>query len=120
MKAYQRVRVTTASPAELIVLLYEGLVRFVGSAASALSEQRYAEAGQAFERSVEIIAHLRDSLDEGSEPRLVKQLDETYALWMKALVKAQLARDAQATEGIAFQVADMLSAWRSVSQAGAR
>jgi flagellar protein FliS len=117
MRAYQRVRITTASPSELVVLLFEGLVRFVGSAASAMSEQRYAEAGQAFERSVEIIAHLRESLDTSGAQAVVDQLDKTYVLWMKALVKAQLSRDVNAAEDIARQVSDLLGAWRHAAEA---
>jgi flagellar protein FliS len=112
MKAYQRVRITTASPAELVVMLYDGLVRFIGLAADAIDEERWTDAGRNFERAIEIVGHLRDSLDESVSSTLVSSLDRTYILWSRALIKAQLDRDAGATRTVAAQVAEVSESWR--------
>lgn len=113
MKAYQRVRITTASPAELVVMLYDGLARFIGLAADAIDEERWTDAGRNFERAIEIVGHLRDSLDESVSPALVGSLDRTYVLWSRALIKAQLDRDAGSTRSVAVQVAEVSDSWRA-------
>ena len=117
MKAYQRVRITTASPAELVVLLFDGLARFVGMAADAVAEERAADAGKNFERALEIVGHLRESLDESVSPALVGSLDRTYILWTRALIKAQVERDAEATRTVGAQVIEMADAWRTAAAA---
>src|SRR5690606_12281004 len=104
MKAYQRVKITTASPAELVALLFDGLVRFVGNAAESLGEGRYADAGKSFERAQDIIAHLRESLDESVASPVVTSLDRTYLLWSRSLAKAQIEKDVAAIEAICGQV----------------
>lgn len=113
MKAYQRVRITTASPAELVVMLYDGLARFIGLAADAIDEERWTDAGRNFERAIEIVGHLRDSLDESVSASLVSSLDRTYVLWSRALIKAQLDRDAAATRSVGAQVVEVSDSWRS-------
>ncbi|HRE88665.1 MAG TPA: flagellar export chaperone FliS [Myxococcota bacterium] len=112
MKAYQRVRITTASPAELVVMLYDGLARFIGLAADAIDEERWTDAGRNFERAIEIVGHLRDSLDESVSASLVSSLDKTYVLWSRALIKAQLERDAESTRSVAVQVVEVSDSWR--------
>lgn len=113
MKAYQRVRITTASPAELIVMLYDGLARFIGLAADAIDEERWNDAGRNFEKAVEIVGHLRESLDERVSASLVSSLDRTYVLWSRTLVRAQLARDAESTRAVAVQVVEVSDSWRA-------
>lgn len=113
MKAYQRVRITTASPAELVVMLYDGLARFIGLAADAIDEERWSDAGKNFEKAIEIVGHLRDSLDESVSTSLVGTLDRTYILWSRALIKAQLDRDVESTRSVAQQVAELSDSWRA-------
>ncbi len=129
MKAYQRVKITTASPAELVALLFDGLVRFVGNAAESMGEGRYADAGKNFVRAQDIIAHLRESLDESVSSPVVTSLDRTYLLWAHSLAKAQLRKDVAAVQAICEQVLEMAAAWRiaaekagpaHAAQAGAR
>jgi len=116
MKAYQRVRITTASPAELVALLFDGLVRFVGTAAEDMSESRFAEAGKSFERAQEIIGHLRESLDEKASQTLVDSLDRTYVLWTRCLAKAQIDKDVARTREVADQVLELATAWRAAAE----
>lgn len=113
MKAYQRVRITTASPAELVVMLYDGLARFIGLAADAIDEERWTDAGKNFEKAIEIVGHLRDSLDESVSASFVGTLDRTYIFWSRALIKAQLDRDAESTRSVAHQVAELSDSWRA-------
>jgi flagellar protein FliS len=113
MKAYQRVRITTASPAELVVLLYDGLARFIGLAADAMDEDRFADAGHSFERAVEIIGHLRESLDESVSASIVNSLDRTYIFWTRALLRAQIERDVEAARKVVAQVIELSDTWRA-------
>lgn len=115
MKAYQRVRITTASPAELVIMLCEGLVRFTAGAAEALEEGDLPTASRNFSRAAEIVGHLRESLNEEVAPDLVNALDRTYELWSLCLVRAQINRDATRARTLLPQMEDLLSSWRAVA-----
>ncbi len=120
VKAYQRVRITTASPEGLVVLLFEGLVRFSASAADALEEGRWRDAGNALERAVEILAHLRESLREDSAPSVVSLLDRTYATWTVCLLRAQISRDAASVRALVPQMDALCEAWREAAESPSR
>ncbi|MCC6620509.1 MAG: flagellar export chaperone FliS [Deltaproteobacteria bacterium] len=121
MKAYQRVRISTASPGELVVLLLEGLVRFTHKAATHLDEGAFVEAAQAIDRAIAIVTTLRESLDHKSAPAMSAQLDRTYVAWSQCLVHAQASSDVTAIRAIAEQMNDVAEGWRVVvrGQAGA-
>jgi len=115
MKAYQRVRITTATPAELVVMLADGLARYVAAAADAMGDERWAEVGSHCERSVQIVCHLQESLDESVAPALVAQLDRTYETWTRCIVRAQVQRDADALRALVPQMQELADAWRTVA-----
>lgn len=115
MKAYQRVRITTASPEELIIMLCEGLVRLTGAAVEALDEQRWADASGNLQKAVEVVNHLRDSLAEDVAPALVATLDRTYGAWTLCLLRAQVARDADKARALVPQMEGMLASWQHIT-----
>jgi len=121
MKAYQRVRISTASPGELIVLLFEGLVRFTLKSAEHLDAGEFVEAAQAIERAVAILTTLRESLDHKSAPGISAQFDRTYVAWNACLVHAQAAKDSAGVRAVAQQMDDVAEGWRMTvrGQAGA-
>lgn len=112
LKAYQRVRVTTASPGEVIVLLYDGLTRFTTSARRALEANAFAEVGVAVTRALEILTHLRDSLDHGAAPELTTHLDRMYEAWARTLVRCQINRDLAGLDRTLDQIEQVAGAWR--------
>lgn len=116
VKAYQRVRITTAAPEGLVVMLCEGLVRFTASAADALDERRWRDAANALERAAEILAHLRESLREESAPSVVSLLDRTYATWTLCLLRAQIGRDAASVRALVPQMEQLCEAWREAAE----
>lgn len=117
MRAYQRARVSTATPEELIILLCEGLVRFTAGAAAAIEEGDWAQVGSSCEKATEILNHLRESLAETIAPELVASLDRTYAAWTLCLLRAQIARDAASMNALVPQMQGLLASWRTVAHA---
>lgn len=120
MKAYQRVRITTASPGELVVMLLEGLVRYTTRARDAVVEQSFAEAAAAVERSGDIMLALRESLNHDAAPQMSATLDKTYTQWGMCLVRAQAERDVDALTTVIGQMADLADAWRTIVRQGAQ
>jgi len=111
-RAYQQVRVNTATPGELVVLLYEGLARFTTVGRRALESRMYADAGTAFDRAMQIIGYLREVLDHDPAPELAARLDLTYEAWSRVIVRAQIERDVDALDLIISQMDEMTESWR--------
>lgn len=116
LKAYQRVQITTASPAEMIVLLYDGLARFTATAQRAIEAQLYADAGEALDRAHAIIVHLIDALDDTVNAELTAHLRRMYYAWSRALMKAQIGRDISQMDAVVAQTREMADTWRHAAQ----
>lgn len=80
-------RVLTASPLELIRMLYEGAMSAVDLAIEKLRAKDVMARGKAITKAVDIIGELRSSLREGSDPDSVR-LAELYGYMQKRLFEA--------------------------------
>ena len=115
-RAYQQVRVNTASPGELIVLMYEGLARFTTVGRRALEARMFGDAGTAFDRSLQILGYLRDVLNHEAAPEMSAHLDRMYEAWSKVIVRAQLQRDLDSLDAIIHQMDELTESWRIANQ----
>ncbi len=91
---YQAVQVKTASPGDILVMLYDGVFRFLGEAKSAIERDDRARAGERIDRSHAILTELAAGLNRSAAPELCDRLEGVYGFCMSRLVEANLTRDA--------------------------
>lgn len=115
-KAYLQTRVQTASPGELLVMLYDGLVRFIAEAGKAVEENRPADAGRANGRALDILHHLIDTLKPEHSPELCDQLRDLYMTWSQILVRSLAQADSESYVRVREQVEHMRDSWREASR----
>jgi flagellar secretion chaperone FliS len=90
---YKSVQVSTCSPGGLLVLLYQGLVRFAGEAAVAMRAGDRARAGEKLDRAHGILGELLAGLRPAEAPELCERLQGIYVFCMGHLVEANLHQD---------------------------
>lgn len=113
--AYQQNSVETASPGHLIVMLYDGLLAAVDTAAAAMSEEGWNVelAHERLTRAQEIISELLGSLD----PRggsLTASLADLYEFCHHQLVEANLRKSAEPLDPVRAVLTDLREAWMTV------
>lgn len=116
--AYLDASVATASPARLLVMLFERLVRDVRAAADAQAADDHPGAHPHLLHAQEIVLELRSSLRADTWDG-APALDALYEYLYTRLVHANVRRDPAATEeclGLATQLCDT---WREAAQAAA-
>lgn len=115
--AYKAARYESAPPLKLVQLMYEGALRFLEQAETALAA---AEVGRFQERALRaqaVIAELRASLDRSQAPELVEQLDGLY-VFAEAEIRGAIASESSAGLGHAREVlAKLLDGWKRVEVA---
>lgn len=116
--AYLDASVATASPARLLVMLLDRLVRDVRAAADAQGEDDHPAAHSHLLHAQEIVLELRSSLRtdvwEGGAA-----LDALYEYLYSRLVHANVRRDAAATEECLGLATQLCETWREAAQAAA-
>ncbi|MFC5997336.1 flagellar export chaperone FliS [Quadrisphaera sp. GCM10027208] len=116
---YARDSVTTASPARLLVMLYDRLVRDLVTAERALAEQGGAPAGDARDallHAQEIVLELRASLDLDAWDGAAG-LADLYAFLHGELVAANVDRDVTRITPCRQIAEELRDAWRQAALA---
>jgi flagellar protein FliS len=116
--AYLDASVATASPARLLVMLFERLVRDVRTAAEAQAADDHPGAHPHLLHAQEIVLELRASLD-GDAWDGAAGLDALYEYLYTRLVHANVRRDAEATAECLELATQLCDTWREAAQAAA-
>jgi flagellar protein FliS len=122
LNRYRTVQVTTSTPGERLLLVYDGLFRFLGEGATALEAKDRARGCERIERSHALLAELAGSLDSKHAPELCDNLEAIYLFCMGRLVRANLEQDAQLVREVIRVLTPLREAWvtavRAVAAAG--
>jgi len=113
---YKKNRANTAQPGDLVVMLYEGMLRFSAEARQGIEDEDPKAAGYAFTRTLDIIAHLQDTLRMDLAPEFGQALDTTYSLWTKLLVEANIEKDVEKLEAVQRQMTELKDAWKIANE----
>ncbi len=108
---YGAVKVTTASPGHLLVMLYDGLLRFLREGQAAMEKKERGKAGERISRAHAILAHLLETLDPSHNPALCAHLQPLYIFCMQHLLKANLEQDPQKLADVIRILTPLRDAW---------
>ncbi len=115
-RAYVERDVSTASPEQLLVLLYRGLARFVASAAKAMERGEWAEAGRANGKALDIVAHLSETIRSDVDPQFAEALRRMYGGWSSALLRGLAQRDVKLMREVLDQITGVCQAWEEAAR----
>jgi flagellar protein FliS len=114
---YKQQRILTASPVELIVLLYEGLKKNIVLASRAVEKNDAAKAHASFIKAQNIVSELMNSLDM-SVP-ISEELLRLYEFILHELIDANIKKDLSKIPDIIGIVEELCSAWQEIAYSGA-
>jgi flagellar protein FliS len=109
-QAYKESAVLTASPEQLVVMLYDGAARFLRQAQAALQEQAWTLAGEKIGRGEAIIDELLATLNMDAG-ELSDRLQAIYVFCKRCLIEARLERDPDKVGHVVRLLGDLREAW---------
>jgi flagellar protein FliS len=112
-QAYQQNSIMSASPEQLVVMLYDGAVRFLVQAAAAMSEGSIPVANGRLRRAEAILDELIATLDH-SAGEIAEQLEAIYVFCRQHLVEAQLEQDPDKVEAVIRLLGDLRESWAAI------
>lgn len=114
-RAYQEQAVLTATPGQLVVLLYDGIVRYLRQADAALGEEAIAHANERLGRAEAIIDELHATLDL-RQGQIAENLEGIYVFWKRCLFEVRVDRDREKLARVVRMVGDLREAWAQIAQ----
>ena len=115
-QAYRSSSVMTASPAQLVVMLYDGAGRFLRQAELAAEEGAWDHAFDRLERADAIVDELLVTLDKEAG-EIAERLQGIYVFCKRLMIEARLERDVERIRKTASLLADLRDAWAEIAAA---
>jgi flagellar protein FliS len=112
---YLETAVETASPARLIVMLYDGAIRFINEAAYAMQQRDYETQNAKLQRAQKILAELISSLDFDKGGEIAENLFRLYTYMYNQLVEANINDSRERLEHVAHLLSEFREAWDTIA-----
>jgi flagellar protein FliS len=111
--AYTQNSVLSAPPERLVLMLYDGALRFLGQAAMGMREGTVQQANGRLRRAEAIIDELIATLDPAAG-EIAARLGSIYVFCRRTLIEAQLAQDATKVDAVIRLLGELRSAWADI------
>jgi len=113
--AYKQQSILTAPPGRLVVMLYDGCVRFLFQAAYAMREGNRKVSQERLRRAEAIIDELRVTLDHDKGGEIAANLDALYGFSRSHLIKAWAEQDAAKIDEVSRLIGELRDAWSQIA-----
>ena len=107
--AYKQNSILTASPEELTLMLYNGLIKFIMQAQRSIEENDVEKAHESITRAEDIIEEFQITLDMSYE--LSEGLSLLYDYMYRRLIDANLSKDLEILEEVLHFAKDLRDTW---------
>jgi flagellar protein FliS len=115
-QAYRENAVLSATPAQLVVVLYDSARRFLRQAATAMRAGEVERAHNALRRSEQIVAHLDGVLDHDQGGELAERLHTIYQFCLVHLNRARMGFEAGKVEEVAEMLGELRESWVEIAR----
>ncbi|MGB9808902.1 MAG: flagellar export chaperone FliS [Caldanaerobacter sp.] len=112
MNPYQQYKenaILTASPEELVLMLYNGIIRFIDEAKTALQNRNYVETNAKIQRAQDIITELMLTLDMNYD--ISKNLYNLYDYMLRRLIDANVKKDVKILDEVRGFAIELRDTW---------
>jgi flagellar secretion chaperone FliS len=114
-KAYQETAIQTSSPTKLVVLLYEGAIRFLRESVAAIEAKNFDRKRQSIDRAVAIVQHLQSSLDTTKGLQVAADLDKLYGYIGTRILEGSTKLETAPIEEAIKLLKVLLAGWEEVA-----
>lgn len=113
--AYKEQSILTATPGQLVVMLYDGCLRFLFQAAYAMRDGQHVEADNRLTRAEAIIDELLTTLDLEQGGEIASRLQGIYVFCNRHLIEARMQRDPSMIEKVSELLGELRESWAQVA-----
>ena len=108
--------IQTASPYQLINLLFDGALRQLTSAQFAMQQNKIPEKSQAITKALNIFDGLRSALNMDEGGQIAENLDNLYDYMQRQLIQANLKNEVSLIEEVISLLREVKAGWEAISE----
>lgn len=111
-KSYKQMSITTASPTQILIMLYEGAIQNVKKAIIAIEQKNLADKGKYIGKAHDIINELTVSLNHEVGGQVAKDLERLYNFMVGQLLKANVENTHEPLLAVQKNLETLLDGWK--------
>ena len=108
---YKQTSVQSASKEKILLMLYEGAIRFCKQAIIAIDQKNIADRGMNIGRCYDVIMELNNSLNHDVGGEISKSLEQLYMFITDQLTKANATGDRKPLEDVLKVLESLYTGW---------
>jgi len=112
---YKKTQIATANQGKLIVMLYDGAIKFLNIAIDNMNPRTYDIVNTNVIKAQDIITELLLSLNMRDGGEISQNLFNLYLYFKKALLEANIKKDAEMIQGVMKLLKELRDAWDKIS-----
>ena len=113
--AYQDNAVTTQSKGRLIVMLYDGAIKFLRLAIREIENNNYEAKGRYINKAIDIINELNAVLDMDAGAEIASNLRKLYIFMINRLSQANVQSDPQLIRDVIKLMEELGQSWKAIA-----
>ncbi|WP_319548159.1 flagellar export chaperone FliS [Desulfogranum marinum] len=103
--------VNSATPEQLMLMLYDGAIRFLNLAVQAIDNKQIDKRAYNINKASAIISEFAATLDHSQDAGLAENLDALYSYMLTRLLDGNLKNDTEPLEEVKTMLADLRTTW---------
>jgi flagellar protein FliS len=115
VKIYKEHAVNTQSKGRLIVMLYEGAIKFMNLAIRQIESGDYAEKGKYISKAQDIINELNAVLDMEAGGEVAENLRRLYCFMIRRLTEANINKDPNLIREVIDLMEELNQGWKAIA-----
>lgn len=115
LDSYRRTQAQSATPLELVTMLYDGALRFLDSARAAIERRDIPARRDALSRALAIISELQCTLNMEQGGEIAASLDRLYNYANMRLLDAAMRNDAAAVDEVKRLFSTLRDGWQTIA-----
>ena len=109
---YKNMQVETASQEKLLIMLYNGAIKFTKQAKTGITKEDYELVNNSLGRVQAIITELRTTLDEENGGEIAQNLDALYEYMNRRLITANVEKDIEPITEVLDMLQELKDTWQ--------
>jgi len=119
LDTYRRTAVQSSSPVQLVVMLYDGALRFCGEARGAILRRDVAAKGKALSKAIAIVGELQGTLDLERGGEVAVSLHQLYSFLTDRLMAASFSQSVEPLDQAVRVLTNLRDGWAGVDEQAA-
>ena len=111
LNQYQNNQIQTASPAQLLIMFYDGAIRSVKEAAVAIPAGQMERKGKAISKCIALVSELSATLDHKIGGEIASNLEALYDFMIRELTQANLKNDPDRLQVVQKMLEELRETW---------